>query len=91
MGRLIIPTLIFLEPGPKWVPAARLSEKIDAWRTGGQPLELVVFQTLTMVFTIRNSNGQVFGYWVESNEEAATDASRRMREFLNRRVNLRAA
>jgi dienelactone hydrolase len=29
----------------------------------------------------------IFGRWVEYNEEAATDASRRMREFLKRHLN----
>jgi dienelactone hydrolase len=29
----------------------------------------------------------MFGRWVEYNEEAATDASRRMREFLERHLN----
>ena len=29
----------------------------------------------------------MFGHWLEYNEEAAADASRRMREFLNRRLN----
>jgi hypothetical protein len=29
----------------------------------------------------------MFGHWLEYNEEAAADASRKMREFLNQHLN----
>jgi dienelactone hydrolase len=89
VGRLVIPTLILIGALDQWTPAAHCSEKIDAWRTGGQPIELVVYPNTHHGFYYQElqPGRTMFGYWVEYNEEAATDASRRMREFLNRHVN----
>jgi dienelactone hydrolase len=43
VGRLVIPTLILIGALDDWTPAADCSEKIDAWRTDGVPVEQVVY------------------------------------------------
>jgi dienelactone hydrolase len=89
VGPLVIPTLILIGALDQWTPAAHCAEKIDAWRTGGQPIELVVYPDTHHGFYYQElqSGRTVFGYWLEYNEEAAADATRRMREFLNRHLN----
>jgi dienelactone hydrolase len=53
-----------------------------------QPIELVVYPNTHHGFYYQElqPGRKMFGYWLEYNEEAATDASRRMREFLNRHL-----
>jgi dienelactone hydrolase len=89
VGRLVIPTLILIGALDQWTPAAHCSEKIDAWRTGGQPVELVVYPNTHHGFYYQElqPGRTMFGHWLEYNEAAATDASRRMREFLDRHLN----
>jgi len=89
VGRLLIPTLILIGALDQWTPAADCSAKIDAWRTDGVPIEQVVYPGVHHGFYYQElqPGRTVFGYWVEYNAEAATDASRRMREFLNRHLN----
>ena len=89
VGRLVIPTLILIGALDQWTPAAHCSEKIDAWRTGGQPIELVVYPNTHHGFYYQElqPGGTMFGYWLEYNEDAGTNASHRMREFLNRHLN----
>ena len=89
MGRLVIPTLILIGALDDWTPAANCSEKIDAWGTGGPPIELVVYPGVHHSFYYQDlqPGRTMFGHWLEYNAEAATDASRRMREFLNRHLN----
>ena len=89
VGRLVKPTLILIGALDQWTPAADCSEKIDAWRTGGQPIELVIYPNTHHSFYYQElqPGRKIFGYWLEYNEEAATDASRKMREFLNRHLN----
>ena len=88
-GSPVIPTLILIGALDEWTPAADCSEKIDAWRTDGVPIEQVVYPTAHHGFYyLELQPGRtIFGRWAEYNEEAATDASRRMREFLNRNLN----
>jgi dienelactone hydrolase len=87
-GRLVIPTLILIGALDQWTPAADCSAKIDAWRTDGVPIEQVVYPGVHHSFYYQElqPGRTMFGYWVEYNEEAATDASRRMREFLERHL-----
>ena len=89
VGRLVIPTLILIGALDEWTPAADCSEKIDAWRTDGVPIEQVVYPSAHHGFYYLElqPGRKIFGRWAEHNEEAATDASRRMREFLNRHLN----
>jgi dienelactone hydrolase len=89
VGRLVIPTLILVGAIDDWTPAADCSEKIDAWRTDGAPIELVVYPGVhhSFYYPELQPGRKIFGHWVEYNEEAATDATRRMREFLKRHLN----
>jgi dienelactone hydrolase len=89
VGRLVIPTLILIGALDKWTPAADCAERIGAWSTDGPPIELVVYPGAEHGFYYPHLQGgrRLFGYWVEYNEEAATDASRRTREFLDRQLN----
>src|SRR5215813_4585278 len=88
-GRPVIPTLILIGALDEWTPAADCSEKIDAWGTDGVPIEQVVYPSAhhSFYYPELQPGRTIFGRWVEYNEEAATDASRRMREFLNRHLN----
>ena len=88
-GRPVIPTLILIGTLDQWTPAADCSEKIDAWGTDGPPIELVVYPGVHHGFYYPElqPGRTIFGHWLEYNEEAATDASRRMREFLKRHLN----
>jgi dienelactone hydrolase len=89
VGRLMIPTLILIGALDDWTLAADCSKRIDAWRTEGVPIELVVYPGAHHSFYYQElqPGRTMFGHWLEYNEEAATDASRRMREFLNRHLN----
>ena len=88
MERLVIPTLILIGALDDWTPAADCSEKIDAWRTDGVPLEQVVYPGVhhSFYYPELQPGRTVFGHWLEYNEEAATDATRGMREFLQRHL-----
>jgi len=88
MGRLVIPTLILIGALDDWTPAADCSEKIDAWRTDGVPLEQVVYPGVhhSFYYPEFQPGRKIFGHWLEYNEEAAADATRRMREFLKRHL-----
>ena len=88
VGRLVIPTLILIGALDDWTPAADCSEKIDAWRTDGVPLEQVVYPGVhhSFYYPEFQPGRKIFGHWLEYNEEAAADATRRMREFLKRHL-----
>ena len=85
--RLVIPTLILVGALDDWTPAADCS--IDAWRTDGVPIEQVVYPGVhhSFYYPELQPGRKIFGHWLEYNEEAATDATRRMREFLKRHLN----
>jgi dienelactone hydrolase len=89
VGRLVIPILILIGALDQWTPAADCSEKIDAWRTDGVPIEQVVYPSAhhSFYYPELQPGRTMFGHWLEYNAEAATDATRRMREFLNRHLN----
>src|SRR6516164_10212620 len=80
-GRPVISTLILVGALDQWTPAAHCSEKVDAWRTGGPPIELVIYPNTHHGFYYQELQpGRImFDHWLEYNEEAATDATRRMR------------
>src|SRR5262249_11529786 len=88
-GRPMIPTLILIGALDEWTPAADCSRKIDAWGTDGVPIEQVVYPSVHHSFYYQElqPGRKIFGHWLEYNEEAATDATRRMREFLKRHLN----
>jgi dienelactone hydrolase len=88
-GRPVIPTLILIGALDEWTPAADCSEKIAVWGTDGVPIEQVVYPSAhhSFYYPELQPGRNIFGRWVEYNEEAATDASRRMREFLKRHLN----
>jgi dienelactone hydrolase len=89
VGRLVIPTLILIGALDDWTPAADCSEKIDAWRTDGVTLEQVVYPSVhhSFYYPELQPGRTMFGHWLEYNEETATDATSRMRVFLNRHLN----
>jgi dienelactone hydrolase len=84
--RLVIPTLILVGALDDWTPAADCT--IDAWRTDGVPIEQVVYPGVhhSFYYPELQPGRKIFGHWLEYNEEAATDATRRMREFLERHL-----
>jgi len=88
-GRPVIPTLILIGALDEWTPAADRSQKIDAWGTDGVPIEQVVYPSVhhSFYYPELQPGRKIFGHWLEYNEGAATDASRRMREFLERHLN----
>ena len=83
VGRLVIPTLILIGALDQWTPAADCSEKIDAWRTDGVPIEQVVYPGVhhSFYYPELQPGRTMFGHWLEYNEEAATDATRRCGNF----------
>jgi dienelactone hydrolase len=87
--RPLIPTLILIGAFDEWTPAADCTNKIDAWGTNGVPIEQVVYPRAHhgFYYSELQPGRAIFDRWAEYNEEAATDASRRMREFLNRHLN----
>jgi dienelactone hydrolase len=88
-GRPVIPTLILIGALDEWTPAADCSEKIGVWGTDGVPIEQVVYPGAhhSFYYPELHPGRTIFGRWVEYNEKATTDASRRMREFLKRHLN----
>jgi dienelactone hydrolase len=88
-GRPLIPTLILIGALDEWTPAADCSRRIDAWGTDGAPIEQVVYPGVhhSFYYPELQPGRTIFGRWVEYNEAAATDATRRMREFLKRHLN----
>jgi len=88
-ARPLIPTIILIGTLDEWTPVADCSEKIDAWGTDGVPIELVIYRGVHHGFYYPElrPGKSMLGRWLEYNEKAATDASRRMREFLKRHLN----
>jgi dienelactone hydrolase len=86
---VVIPTLILIGALDEWTPAADCSDKIDGSGTDGVPIEQVVYPSVhhSFYYPELQPGRKIFGRWAEYNEEAATDASRRMREFLKRHLN----
>ena len=89
LGSRSIPTLILIGALDEFTPAADCSDKIDGWGTDGVPIELVVYPSVhhSFYYPELQPGRKIFGYWLEYNEEAAADATRRMREFLRRHPN----
>ena len=89
MGRPVIPTLILIGALDEWTPAADCSEKIDAWRTDGVPIELVVYPGVHHGFYYPElqPGRTMLGRWLNTMRRQPQTRSRRMREFLNRHVN----
>jgi dienelactone hydrolase len=88
-GRPAIPTLILIGALDEWTPAADCSQKIDAWGTDGASIEQIVYPSVhhSFYYPEVQPGRTIFGRWAEYNEEAATDANRRMRLFLERHLN----
>jgi dienelactone hydrolase len=87
-ARPLIPTLILIGTLDEWTPAADCSEKIHTWGTDGVPIDLVVYPNVHHGFYYPEfqPGRAMLARWLEYNEQAATDASRRMREFLSRHL-----
>jgi dienelactone hydrolase len=88
-GRPVIPTLILIGALDDWTPAADCSRKTDAWGADGAPIEQVVYPGVhhSFYYLELQPSRTMFGHWLEYNEGAAIDATRRMREFLKRHLN----
>jgi dienelactone hydrolase len=84
-----IPTLILIGALDDWTPSEDCSRRVSDWGTEGLPIEHVVYPGThhSFYYPHLQPGRKLLGHWVEYNEEAATDASRRMREFLNRHLN----
>jgi len=89
IGRLMLPTLVLIGALDDWTPAADCSEKVGFWGTDGPPMELVVYPGVhhSFYYSELQPGRKAFGHWLEYNEQAASDATRRMREFLKRHLN----
>lgn len=87
-ARPLMPMLILIGSLDEWTPAADCSEKVAAWGADKVPIDLVVYPLVHHGFYYPElQNGKtMFGRWLKYNEEAATDASHRMREFLKRHL-----
>jgi dienelactone hydrolase len=85
----LMPTLILIGSLDEWTLAADCSEKVAAWGSDKLPIDLVVYPRVHHGFYYPElqPGRTMLGRWLEYNEEAATDASRRMREFLKRHLN----
>ena len=84
----MIPTLILIGALDDWTPAADCSVRIDGWRTDEVPIEQVIYPGVhhSFYYSHLQPGMRVFGHWLEYNEEAATDATRRMLQFLERHL-----
>ena len=84
-----IPALILIGALDDWTPAAHCSHKVAGWGTEGAPIEHVVYPSAhhSFYYSHLQPGMTMFGHWLEYNEEAAVDATRRMREFLKRYLN----
>jgi dienelactone hydrolase len=83
-----IPTLILIGAFDDWTPAADCSEKVVGWRTEGAQIEQVIFPSAhhSFYYSHLQPGRTMFGHWVEYNGDAAADASRQMRQFLDRHL-----
>ena len=83
------PTLILIGTIDEWTPAADCTEKVHVWGTDGAVIDLVVYPRVHHGFYYPElqPGRAILGRWLEYNEEAASDSSRRMREFLKRHLN----
>jgi dienelactone hydrolase len=81
-----IPTLIFIGGLDAWTPAVDCSNKIASWSHDGPPIELIIYPGAHHGFIYPHLKpGRImFGHWLEYNAVAAEDASRRLRQFLDR-------
>jgi dienelactone hydrolase len=89
MARPGIPTLIFIGALDAWTPAADCSDKIARWSNDGPPVELVVYPGAHHGFYYPHlqPGTTLFGHWLEYNGGAADNATRRLRQFLDRHLN----
>lgn len=83
-----IPTLIFIGAVDDWTPAEDCSNKVAGWSNDGSPIELVVYPGVYHGFYYMHlqPGTAMFGHWLEYNGEAADDATRRLRRFLDRHL-----
>ena len=88
VARPAIPTLIFIGALDAWTPAADCSSKLSSWGNGGSPVELVVYPGAYHGFYYSHlqPGATLFGHWLKYNGEAADDATRRLRKFLDRHL-----
>lgn len=89
MTRPAIPTLILIGALDDWTPAANCSNKIAGWGDDGPPIELVIYPGTYhgFYYSYLQPGRTMFGHWLEYNGEAADDADRRLRRFLDRQLN----
>lgn len=84
-----IPTLVLTGDLDAWTPAAHCVDKIASWGKDGPPVELVVLPGAHHGFYYPHlqPGRTMFGQWLEYNGEAADDANRRLRQFLDQHLN----
>jgi len=84
-----IPTLIFIGGLDDWTPAGDCSHKVANWRAEGAKIEHVVYPSAhhSFYYSHLQPGRTMFGHWLEYNDDATTDANRRMRQFLDHHLN----
>jgi dienelactone hydrolase len=87
-ARPSIPTLILIGTLDEWTPAVDCTEKAAAWGAEEVPVDLVLYPNVHHGFYYQDlrPGKAMLGRWLEYNEEAAIDSTRRMREFLERHL-----
>jgi dienelactone hydrolase len=81
------PTLILIGDLDDWTPAEDCREMITRGGSGGAPIMLTVYPLATHAFNVpRSQPERSFGHWLEYDESAARDASRRVAAFLKEQL-----
>jgi len=85
------PTLVLIGEADDWTPAERCREMVTHSRPDSPTIALTVYPGAYHAFDVAQFRPGVryFGYWLEYDEPAATDAEQKLRAFLA--ANLRAA
>ena len=84
-----MPTLIFIGALDDWTPAAECTNRVAIWGNEGPPIELIVYPGAYHGFYYQHlqPGTMLFGHWLEYNGAAVDDATRRLRQFLDRHLN----
>jgi dienelactone hydrolase len=80
-----MPTLILTGELDDWTPA-RACRATAARRTGGSPVQLIVYPGAYHSFDVPRSGRRYFGHWLEHNAAADEQASEETRRFLTEQL-----
>jgi dienelactone hydrolase len=79
------PTLVLIGELDDWTPAASC-RGIEARRSEGNPVKLVVYPGAYHSFDVPRPGRRYFGHWLEFNAAAAEQAKEEVRAFLTRHL-----